>query len=84
MSPLRCGCGAEAIPGDLFTDADRVAWERDHAACGPADVTPSSVTIRCASEAEARALVPDLRPLFVVGRTGAALFCKPRTTTLHT
>jgi len=84
VKPLRCGCGAEVIPGGLFTDADRAAWRRTGTGSGPEEAPLSSVTIRCASEDEARAIVPDLRPLFVVGRTGAALFCKPRTTTLHT
>ena len=81
MSPLRCGCGAEVIPGALWTEEDAAAWRAEHADCPPVEPVLRAVSIRCASPEEAREFARDLRRMHVVGRVEASLYVRPREVT---
>lgn len=41
-----CACGAEVIPGSLYTDADAAAWSTEHAGHSPARTLADYVSER--------------------------------------
>lgn len=85
MSPLRCGCGAEVIPGSLWTPADALAWAREHEGHTAPEAPPRAMLGELPS-AEARELRRALAGAYVVGVTThadgiASVYVKPRRAT---
>jgi hypothetical protein len=79
---LRCGCGAEVIPGALWTAADAGAWQAAHAGHGAPEPPPRAMQ-GTLPEADARALRTVLRGTCTVGLLPwgdgtCGVFVKPR------
>ena len=66
MSPLRCGCGDEVIPGSLYTPEHAAAWAREHEGHGAPVKTPRAMMGDLPAD-EARALARELRAGYIVG-----------------